>query len=43
MSLFYKNCLTEKMTVPAALQAAQNELRKRGFDPFYWAGFVLVE
>jgi len=43
MTLFYKNWLTEKMTVPEALQAAQNDLRKRGFDPFYWAGFVLVE
>lgn len=43
MTLFYKKWLTEKMPVPEALRAAQNELRKRGFDPFYWAGFVVVE
>ncbi len=43
MTLFYKKWLTEKMAVPEAFRAAQNELRGRGFDPFYWAGFVLVE
>lgn len=43
MTLFYKKWLTEKMPIPEALRAAQGELRERGFDPFYWAGFVLVE
>ena len=43
MTLFYKKWLTEKMTIPEAFRAAQNELRGRGFDPLYWAGFVLVE
>jgi CHAT domain-containing protein len=43
MSLFYKNWLSEKIPVADALRAAQNALRERGYDPFYWAGFVLVE
>ena len=43
MTAFYKKWLTEKMTIPEAFRAAQQELRGRGFNPFYWAGFVLVE
>jgi CHAT domain-containing protein len=43
MGLFYKNWLSDKMPVGDALQAAKNTLRDRGYDPFYWAGFVLVE
>lgn len=33
----------EKMTIPEAFRAAQKELRGAGLDPYYWAGFVLVE
>ncbi len=43
MTLFYQNWLLEKMTVHRALQAAQDEMRQRGYEPFYWAGFGLVE
>jgi CHAT domain-containing protein/Flp pilus assembly protein TadD len=43
MMLFYKNWLSDKMLPGEALRTAQNALRERGYDPFYWAGFVLVE
>ena len=33
----------EKMPIPEAFRAAQRELREAGLDPYYWAGFVLVE
>ncbi len=43
MIRFYKNWLEEKMDISAALLAAQNSLRAEGFEPFYWAGFVVLE
>jgi CHAT domain-containing protein len=43
MIQFYKNWLIEKMTIRAALSAAQKSLREEGYEPFYWAGFVLLE
>jgi CHAT domain-containing protein len=43
MSVFYKNWLEQKMDIPAAFAAAQKSMRKRYSDPFFWAGFVLVE
>ncbi len=44
MTTFYKKWLEEeKMTIPEAFRAAQKELRDAGFDPYQWAGFVLVE
>ncbi|MFN0015701.1 MAG: CHAT domain-containing protein [Saprospiraceae bacterium] len=43
MTTFYKKRLEEKMAIPEALRAAQKELREVGLDPYYWAGFVLVE
>jgi CHAT domain-containing protein len=43
MSVFYKNWLEQKMDIPAAFEAAQKSMRKRYSDPFFWAGFVLVE
>ncbi len=43
MITFYKKWLENKMSIPDALHAAQKELRDIGFDPYYWAGFVLVE
>ena len=43
MTTFYKKWLEEKMTIPGAFRAAQKELREAGLDPYYWAGFVLVE
>ena len=35
--------LERKMEVPEAFRAAQNEMRKRYDNPFFWAGFVLME
>ena len=43
MSSFYKKWLEEKMEIPDAFRAAQKEMRDQGFDPYQWAGFVLVE
>jgi CHAT domain-containing protein/tetratricopeptide (TPR) repeat protein len=43
MISFYKHWLEDKMTIRQALYNAQKELRDEGFEPFYWAGWVLVE
>ncbi len=51
MTTFYKKWLEAKdpvtgknnMSIPDAFYAAQKELRDNGFDPYQWAGFVLVE
>ena len=43
MSSFYRFWLDEKMTIPNAFRAAQKSMRKKFKDPFFWAGFVLVE
>jgi CHAT domain-containing protein/Flp pilus assembly protein TadD len=43
MTTFYKKWLQEKLTIPDAFHAAQKEMRELGFDPYQWAGFVLVE
>jgi len=43
MSSFYRFWLDEKMTIPDAFRAAQKSMRKKFKDPFFWAGFVLVE
>lgn len=43
MAIFYQKWLTEKLSVRAALHAAQDTLRRKGYEPYYWAGFVLVE
>ncbi|MBK8956376.1 MAG: tetratricopeptide repeat protein [Saprospiraceae bacterium] len=51
MITFYKKWLEaessptgeKKMSIPDAFHAAQKELRDLGFDPYQWAGFVLIE
>ncbi|MCF8245254.1 MAG: CHAT domain-containing protein [Saprospiraceae bacterium] len=43
MKAFYEKWLEDKMSVKDALLAAQKARRDNGDDPFYWAGFVLVE
>jgi len=43
MTTFYKKWLEDKMTIPDAFHAAQKQLRDGGLEPYYWAGFVLVE
>ena len=35
--------LAQKMKIPDAFHAAQKELRDFGFDPYQWAGFILIE
>ncbi|MBK9108766.1 MAG: CHAT domain-containing protein [Saprospiraceae bacterium] len=51
MVRFYANLLSSKslagsgnkMSIPEAFRAAQKELRELGFNPYQWAGFILVE
>lgn len=43
MTTFYKKWLSDKMTIPEAFRATQNEMRERFINPYSWAGFVLVE
>lgn len=43
MTTFYKKWLVDKLSIPQAFQGAQKELREMGFDPYQWAGFILVE
>ncbi len=42
MKRFYSNWLEDKMEIKEAFYAAQKDMRE-DFDPFYWAGFILVE
>jgi CHAT domain-containing protein len=43
MESFYRGLYARKLSPPAALRAAQNELRAdaRWRSPYYWAGFVI--
>jgi CHAT domain-containing protein len=43
MSAFYRNWLENKMSIPDAFRAAQQAMQLKFKDPFFWAGFVLVE
>ena len=43
MTAFYKNWLESNMTIPDAFRKTQREMRDRFFNPYSWAGFVLVE
>jgi len=43
MNRFYKNWVQEKLPLRKAFTKAQAEMQVMGLDPFYWAGFVLVE
>jgi len=43
MTYFYQKLLIEKLPVRQALRAAQAEMRRQRYEPFYWAGFVVVE
>lgn len=43
MTTFYNKWLKARMAIPEAFRAAQEELRQAGLDPYYWAGFVLLE
>jgi CHAT domain-containing protein len=43
MSSFYGFWMDGKMAIPEAFRSAQKAMRAKFKDPFYWAGFVLVE
>ncbi len=43
MSAFYRHWLQDKMSIPDAFRAAQQAMQLKFKDPFFWAGFVLVE
>lgn len=43
MIRFYKNYLEKEMDIQTALLSAQNSMRDEGYEPFHWAGFVVLE
>lgn len=43
MTSFYYNWLNDSKSIPEAFRKAQASIRKKYPDPFYWAGFVLVQ
>jgi CHAT domain-containing protein len=43
MTAFYRNLLTQNMPARSALLAAQQEMRQKRYEPYYWAGFILLE
>ncbi|MBL7728859.1 MAG: CHAT domain-containing protein [Dinghuibacter sp.] len=42
-SLFYTNWVNKKMDMHTALERAQKALLNKNYNPFYWAGWVIVE
>lgn len=43
MRAFYYFWILKKIPVRKALHLAQKEMRNKNYEPYYWAGFVLVE
>jgi CHAT domain-containing protein/Tfp pilus assembly protein PilF len=43
MTAFYSHWITDKMSIPAAFEAAQKTMREKYKAPFLWAGFILVK
>ena len=43
MVTFYQNWLKEEMTIPDAFRKTQQEMKDRFYDPYLYAGFVLLE
>jgi CHAT domain-containing protein len=43
MEVFYKNWLEGGKNIPEAFREAQKTMRAKYSNPFFWAGFVLVE
>jgi CHAT domain-containing protein len=43
MELFYENWLVKGMSIRTSLQTAQKTLRDKKLEPYYWAGFILLE
>ena len=40
---FYSHYLEDNMTIPEAFRKTQKEMKDRFYNPYQWAGFVLVE
>jgi len=43
MTSFYTYWLQEKLGIRESLSKAQKDFRDNGYDPYYWAGFILLE
>ncbi|MDX1911120.1 MAG: tetratricopeptide repeat protein [Saprospiraceae bacterium] len=43
MTSFYRHLLEKKMTARMALKAARDEMKIKRYEPYFWAGFVLIE
>ncbi len=43
MTAFYQKWLIDQLPLRQALQSAQKAMRDKGYDPYHWAGWVLVE
>jgi len=43
MTRFYENWISERLPIREAFQKTQLEMRDRFFDPYAWAGFVLIQ
>jgi CHAT domain-containing protein len=43
MAVFYENWLDKGLASPEAFEKAKAAMRQKHPNPFYWAGFVLVE
>ncbi len=43
MEKFYSFWLNDELTIREAFQNAQKEMQTKYKDPYYWAGFVLIE
>lgn len=43
MTEFYRNWIEADLTIRAAFNKTQKEMRDRFFNPFQWAGFVLID
>lgn len=42
MTLFYKKWIGDKLPIHQALKAAQKAMRDKGYEPYQWAGWVLM-
>lgn len=43
MTSFYKKWLRDGKSIPTAFHDAQKDMRNKGLNPYFWAGFVLIE
>jgi len=42
MTTFYKEWITKKVDIRTAFLNAQRQMKNRFYDPYMWAGFVLI-